>query len=192
MNLHAIEPTVATGTASRRWPGNSTPSSRRSYGIDVAPMAWDARNLISTQVRAVLGLRDLVQPLRDLRREGDGTARLPDGRRQQRLCGNQISGAPSHRRDVVFVAASARWRGDSTPSTQRCPGSCGSSMAWRFTKDNLTHWMISTQRSASSTAAFRGQSATSLHSKQAAQAAASCNAACGTSSMSGSVPSSFA
>ena len=27
------------------------------------------------------------------------------------LCGNQISGAPRHRRDVVSVAASARWRG---------------------------------------------------------------------------------
>jgi len=26
------------------------------------------------------------------------------------LCGNQISGAPRHRRDVVSVAASARWR----------------------------------------------------------------------------------
>ena len=61
---------MATGTASRRWPGNSTPSSRRSYGIDVAPMAWDARNLISTQVRTVLGLRDLVQSLCDLRGEG--------------------------------------------------------------------------------------------------------------------------
>ena len=27
------------------------------------------------------------------------------------LCGNQISGAPRHRRDGVSVAASARWRG---------------------------------------------------------------------------------
>ena len=35
-------------------------------------------------------------------------------------CGNQISGAPRRRRDIVSVAASARWRGDST------------SMAWRF------------------------------------------------------------
>ena len=35
------------------------------------------------------------------------------------LCGNQISVAPTHRRDVVSVAASARWRGDSTPSTRR-------------------------------------------------------------------------
>jgi hypothetical protein len=46
------------------------------------------------------------------------------------LCGNQISGAPRRRRDIVSVAASARWRGDSTPSTRRCP---------------LTHWLISTQ-----------------------------------------------
>ena len=38
-----------------------------------------------------------------------------------RLCGNQTSGAPRHRRDVVSVAAPARWRGDSTPSTRRCP-----------------------------------------------------------------------
>jgi hypothetical protein len=41
------------------------------------------------------------------------------------LCGNQISAAPRHRRDVVFVA-SARWRGVSTqartrpPSTRTC------------------------------------------------------------------------
>ena len=27
------------------------------------------------------------------------------------LCGNQISGAPRHRRNVVAVPASARWRG---------------------------------------------------------------------------------
>ena len=33
----------------------------------------------------------------------------------------KISGAPRHRRDVLSVAASARWRGDSTPSTRRCP-----------------------------------------------------------------------
>ena len=32
--------------------------------------------------------------------------------------GNQISGAPRHRRDVVSVAASARWRGGSPRSTQ--------------------------------------------------------------------------
>ena len=34
---------------SRRWPGNFTPSSRRSYGENIASMAWGARNLISTQ-----------------------------------------------------------------------------------------------------------------------------------------------
>jgi hypothetical protein len=36
------------------------------------------------------------------------------------LCGNQISGAPRHRRDVVPMTASGRWRGG-----------------------NLTHWLIS-------------------------------------------------
>ena len=42
---------VATGTMSRRWRGIATPSRRRSYGKDVASMAWGARNLISTQVQ---------------------------------------------------------------------------------------------------------------------------------------------
>ena len=38
------------------------------------------------------------------------------------LCGNQMSGAPRrYRRDVVSVAASVRWRGESTPSTRRRP-----------------------------------------------------------------------
>ena len=32
------------------WKSASTPSSRRSYGDNVASMAWGARNLISTQV----------------------------------------------------------------------------------------------------------------------------------------------
>ena len=41
------------------------------------------------------------------------------------LCGNQISDAPRHRRDVVLVTASARWRGGS--------------------QGNLTHSLISTQ-----------------------------------------------
>ena len=36
------------------------------------------------------------------------------------LRGNQISGAPRHRRDIGSVAASARWRGVSRPSTRRC------------------------------------------------------------------------
>ena len=55
-------------------------------------------------------------------------------RRSPRLCGNQISGAPRHRRDVLSVAASARWRGDSTPSTRHCPRGHVGSMAWRLTK----------------------------------------------------------
>jgi hypothetical protein len=38
-----------------------------------------------------------------------------------RPCGNHISDAPRHRRDVVPVTAAQRWRGDSTPSTRRCP-----------------------------------------------------------------------
>ena len=50
-------------------------------------------------------------------------------RRSPRLCGNQISGAPRHRRDAVSVAASARWRGDSTPSTRRRPRDRVGSMA---------------------------------------------------------------
>ena len=41
-------------------------------------------------------------------------------RRSPRLCGNQISGAPRHRRDVLSVAASARWRGVFRPWTRRC------------------------------------------------------------------------
>ena len=48
------------------------------------------------------------------------------------LCGNQMSGA-CHRRDVVSVAASVRWRGDSTPSTRRRPRGRVGSMAWRLT-----------------------------------------------------------
>ena len=55
----------------------------------------------------------------------------PSGRRRRRTrpdpCGNQISGALRHRRDVVSVAASARWRGSSRRS------------------DNLTHWLIASQ-----------------------------------------------
>ena len=58
-----------------------------------------------------------------------GSANWPRG---NVLCGNQISGAPRHRRDVVSVAASARWRGVSRPSTPRC-------------RRDLTHWLISTQ-----------------------------------------------
>ena len=40
--------------------------------------------------------------------------------------------APSTRR--ASVAASARWRRDSTPSTRRCPRGHVSSMAWKLTK----------------------------------------------------------
>ena len=37
------------GDESRRWPGNFTPSSRHSYGENIASMAWGTRNLISAQ-----------------------------------------------------------------------------------------------------------------------------------------------
>ena len=50
------------------------------------------------------------------------------------LCGNQISGAPRHRRDVVSVAVSARWRGVFRPWTRRCRSDRVGSKAWRFTK----------------------------------------------------------
>jgi len=61
---------------------------------------------------AIFGLR-IVEKER-LRRieleEGDGS----DAEERDRdLCGNQTSGAPRRRRDVVSVAASARWRGES-------------------------------------------------------------------------------
>ena len=64
------------------------------------------------------------------------------------LCGNQISGAPSHRRDVVPVTASAQWRVELTPSTRGCLHSCVCSMAVRLANvsDNLTHSLISTHR----------------------------------------------
>jgi hypothetical protein len=71
--------------------------------------------------------------------------------RCRRLCGNRISGAPrrrldgvefpGHRRDVVPVAASARWRGGSQRS-------------------NLTHWLISTQASATRAAPAATRAAT--------------------------------
>ena len=53
-------------------------------------------------------------------------------RRRRDLCTNQISNAPRHRRDVVPVTASARWRGGSRRSTQ-------------YFSDDLTHWLIFTQ-----------------------------------------------
>ena len=40
--------------------------------------------------------------------------------------------APRHRRDVLSVAASARWRGDSVPSTRRRPRGRVGSRAWRL------------------------------------------------------------
>ena len=50
-------------------------------------------------------------------------------------CGNLISTR------CASVAASARWRGNSTPSTRRRPHNFTCSMAW----SNLTHWLMSTQ-----------------------------------------------
>ena len=55
-------------------------------------------------------------------------------RRRRDLCTNQISNAPRHRRDVVPVTVSARWRGGFTLSTRRCPHDRVSPMAWSFTK----------------------------------------------------------
>ena len=46
------------------------------------------------------------------------------------LCGYQIR-APHQ---SASVAASVRWRGDSTPSTRRCPHGRVGSMAWGLTK----------------------------------------------------------
>ena len=43
-SLHAIEPT-------RRWPGHPTPSSRRSYGDNIASMAWPPHAVEQTQLR---------------------------------------------------------------------------------------------------------------------------------------------
>jgi len=42
--------------------------------------------------------------------------------------------APHAKTRRASVAASARWRGDSTPSTRRCRRDRVGSMAWRFTK----------------------------------------------------------
>ena len=46
------------------------------------------------------------------------------------LRGNRISGARRHRRGVVPVTASARWRGGSTSLTRRCPHHYG---VWSIT-----------------------------------------------------------
>ena len=59
--------------------------------------------------------------------------------------GNQNSGAPRHRRDVVSVAASARCRGVFRPSTRRCRRDRAGSMAWRFTNVHAIILRISTQ-----------------------------------------------
>ena len=56
------------------------------------------------------------------------------------LCGHQISDAPRHRRDVVLVTASARWRVDSTPIDARLPPFLRLLMAY-----NLTRCLVSTQ-----------------------------------------------
>ena len=60
------------------------------------------------------------------------------------LCGNQISDASLHRRNVVSVTASARWRGDCVeiPRHRRVIVSVTASARWR---ENPTHWLISTQ-----------------------------------------------
>ena len=60
------------------------------------------------------------------------------------LCGSQAAGVLRHRRDIVLVTASARWRGDSMQSTRYYPRNSGGSMAWGFTS-NLTHRLVSTQ-----------------------------------------------
>ena len=90
-------------------------ASRRSYGENIASMAWGARNLISTQELLSPDLLDVLKQVQEL---NPGKS---DPQPQQRLiwrgggdlCGNQISGAPRHRRDVFSVAAAARRRGGS-------------------------------------------------------------------------------
>ena len=51
----------------------STPSSRRSYGEDIASMAWGARNLISTQVFWHLNVWSSGRICLNLLNEPDGT-----------------------------------------------------------------------------------------------------------------------
>jgi hypothetical protein len=81
-----------TGTTSRRWRRISTPSSRCSCWDDVASMAWEVQNLISSQV--LPRVRAQARPrghARRLRLPGRG-ALPPALRRQHRravLCGNQ-------------------------------------------------------------------------------------------------------
>ena len=48
------------------------------------------------------------------------------------LCGNQISGAPRHRREVVPVTASARWRKSSLGKLETPV-----EVAWRYNRTDL-------------------------------------------------------
>ena len=54
-SLHAIEPT-------RRWPGHPTPSSRRSYGDNIASMAWPPHAIEQTQLRRQHRVDDVGRP----------------------------------------------------------------------------------------------------------------------------------
>ena len=93
-------------------------------------------------------------------------------RRSPRLCGNQISGAPRHRRDVLSVAASARWRGDSTPSTRHCPRGHVGSMA--FQPNSLVDFHTGPRPSSGSgrsSARSTGASGTTARSSRRASAA---------------------
>ena len=66
----------------------------------------------------------LVPPPRPLRPQL--SSREDDGRAATLLTRVKIKfpGAPRHRCDVVSVAASARWRGEFSRSTRRCPRGC--------------------------------------------------------------------
>ena len=81
------------------------------------------------------------------------------GMRSSRLstCGNQISGAPRHRRDIFSVAASARWHEVSRPSTRHHR---------RDRSHNLTHWLISTQLSTSISKCSANRRSTSARSME--------------------------
>ena len=84
---------VIAATTSRRWPENSTPSSRCRYGDAIATTALGARNLISTQVVAIDAedrwapeLNDIDEVERlipgtvSLIREWFRTYKIPDGK----------------------------------------------------------------------------------------------------------------
>ena len=92
VTLHGRRAAAPMGTTSRRWRRISTPSSRCSCWDDVASMAWEVQNLISSQVlprvRAQARPRGHARRVR-LPRRG---ALPPALRRQHRravLCGNQ-------------------------------------------------------------------------------------------------------